>query len=80
MIPTSLEIGEIEPHFIEGDDPFGAWGAKSLGEPTLELTSAAIANAVACASGNRYFSSPLTIEEVKIKEKLSPNSLNRGSL
>lgn len=80
LIPTSLEIGEIEPHFIEGDDPFGAWGAKSLGEPTLELTSAAIANAVACASGNRYFSSPLTIEEVKIKEKLSPNSLNRGSL
>ncbi len=80
LIPTSLEIENIEAHFIEGDDPFGAWGAKSLGEPTLELTSAAIANAVTCATGNRYFNLPLTIEEVKIKEKLSPNSLNRGSL
>lgn len=80
LIPTSMEIGEIETHFIEGNDPFGAWGAKSLGEPTLELTSAAIANAVACATQNRYFNSPLTIEEVKINEKLTPNSLNRGSL
>ncbi|HPN39709.1 MAG TPA: molybdopterin-dependent oxidoreductase, partial [Melioribacteraceae bacterium] len=80
LIPTSLEIGDIEVHFIEGKDPFGAWGAKSLGEPTLELTAASIANAVTCATGNRYFNSPLTIEEVKIKEKLSPNSLNRGSI
>lgn len=80
LIPTSLEIGEIEPIFMEGEDPYGAWGAKSLGEPTLELTAAAIANGVKNASGNRYFNLPLNIEEVKIKEKLNSNSLNRGSM
>lgn len=80
LIPTSLEIEDIEAHFIEGNDIYGAWGAKSLGEPTLELTSAAIANAITCATGNRYFNAPLTIEELKIKEKLTPDSLLRGSL
>ncbi len=80
LIPTSLEIGDIEAIFLEGKDPYGAWGAKSLGEPTLELTSAAISNAVKNATGNRYMDLPLNIEEVKIREKLSPNSLVRGSV
>ncbi|MBN1302276.1 MAG: xanthine dehydrogenase family protein [Melioribacteraceae bacterium] len=79
LIPTSKDIGEIESIFLEGEDIYGAWGAKSLGEPTLELTAAAIANAVKNATGLRYFNLPLNPEEILLSRKLSPNDLSRGS-
>jgi CO/xanthine dehydrogenase Mo-binding subunit len=79
LIPTSKDIDEIEPIFIEGDDEFGAWGAKSLGEPTLELTAAAIANAIRSAAGKRFYNLPINLEEVLLKRKLYPEDLKRGS-
>jgi len=79
LIPTSKDISEIVPQFIEGDEKFGPWGAKSLGEPTLELTAAAIANAVRNAVGIRYYNLPLNLEEIVLKRKLSPLDLKRGS-
>ncbi len=79
LIPTSKDIGEIIPIFIEGKDQYGAWGAKSLGEPTLELTAAAIANAVRNAVGKRYFNLPLNLEEILLKRKLRQSDLTRGS-
>lgn len=79
LIPTSKDIGKIHSIFIEGDDSYGAWGAKSLGEPTLELTAAAIANAVANATGKRFHSLPLNLEEVVLNRKLRPEDLARGS-
>ncbi len=39
LIPTSCDVGEIDAVFVEGKDQYGPWGAKSLGEPTLELTA-----------------------------------------
>ncbi|MGB9665001.1 MAG: xanthine dehydrogenase family protein molybdopterin-binding subunit [Ignavibacteria bacterium] len=80
IIPTSKDIGEIVPIFVEGRDEFGPWGAKSLGEPTLELTSAAINNAIRNAVGERYFNLPINLEEVILKRKLKPEDLKRGSL
>ena len=79
LIPTSKDIGEIEPVFVQGKDPYGAWGAKSLGEPTLELTAAAIANAVRNATGKRFFHLPLNLEEILLNRKLYPHSKKRGS-
>ncbi len=79
-IPTSKDIGEIIPVFVEGDDANGAWGAKSLGEPTLELASAAIANAVYNAVGTRLYNLPLNLEEVMLGKKLRPVNNKRGSL
>jgi CO/xanthine dehydrogenase Mo-binding subunit len=79
LIPTSKDIGEIVPIFIEGEDSFGAWGGKALGEPTLELTSAAINNAIANALGMRFYNLPINIEEILLKRKLRPNDLKRGS-
>jgi CO/xanthine dehydrogenase Mo-binding subunit len=79
LIPTSKDLGEILPIFIEGRDKFGAWGAKSLGEPTLELTAAAIANAVYNAVGIRYFNLPLNLEEILLQRKPRPGDLKRGS-
>ncbi|MCL4550307.1 MAG: xanthine dehydrogenase family protein molybdopterin-binding subunit [Bacteroidetes bacterium] len=78
-IPTSKDIGEINPIFVEGKDIYGPWGAKSLGEPTLELTAAAISNAVYNAVGKRFFSLPLNLEEVLLGKKLRPEDLKRGS-
>jgi CO/xanthine dehydrogenase Mo-binding subunit len=79
LVPTSKDIGEIEPVFVQGKDPYGAWGAKSLGEPTLELTAAAIANAVRNATGKRFFHLPLNLEEILLNRKLYPQSKKRGS-
>ncbi|MCL4548129.1 MAG: molybdopterin-dependent oxidoreductase, partial [Bacteroidetes bacterium] len=78
-IPTSKDIGEINPIFVEGKDIYGPWGAKSLGEPTLELTAAAISNAVYNAVGKRFFKLPLNLEEVLLSKKLRPEDLKRGS-
>jgi CO/xanthine dehydrogenase Mo-binding subunit len=80
LIPTSKDIGEIIPIFIEGKDRYGPWGAKSLGEPTLELTAAAIANAVRNAVGIRYFNLPLNLEEILLQRKLRPEEIKRGSM
>ncbi len=79
LIPTSKDIGDIEAVFVEGKEKYGAWGAKSLGEPTLELTAAAIANAVANATGKRFFHLPLNLEEILLTRKLKPEDLKRGS-
>ncbi|MBL1211839.1 MAG: xanthine dehydrogenase family protein [Ignavibacteriae bacterium] len=79
IIPTSKDIDKIEPIFIEGEDDHGAWGAKSLGEPTLELTSAALANAIKNATGKRLFNLPLNLEEVLLSKKLRPKDFVRES-
>jgi len=79
LIPTSMDIGNINIEFIEGEETYGPWGAKSLGEPTLELTAAAISNAVRNATGIRLFNLPLNLEEVLLKRKLHPDDLKRGS-
>ncbi len=79
LIPTSKDIGEIIPVFLEGRDKYGPWGAKSLGEPTLELTAPAIANAIRNASGQRFFNLPLNLEELILRRKLRPEDLIRGS-
>ncbi|MEW6653237.1 MAG: xanthine dehydrogenase family protein molybdopterin-binding subunit [Bacteroidota bacterium] len=80
LIPTAKDIDEIKPLFLEGEEKYGAWGAKSLGEPTLELGAAAIANAVCNALGKRFYNLPLNLEEVLLGRKLRPQDLKRGSL
>ena len=79
LIPTSKDIGEIIPIFVEGKEKYGPWGGKALGEPTLELTAAAVANAVRNALGVRYFNLPLNLEEILLQKKLRPGDLKRGS-
>ncbi len=80
LIPTSKDVGEIVPIFVEGEDKYGPWGGKSLGEPTLELTAAAIANAIRNAVGKRFFHLPINLEEIILSRKLYPTSKKRGSV
>ncbi len=52
---------------------------KIVGEPTLELTSAAIGIAIKNATGKRLFNLPLNLEEVLVIEKLRPKDFVRES-
>ncbi len=70
LIPTIKDIPEIEPVLIENPDKFGPFGAKSIGEPTLELTAAAVNNALKFAIGKHSYQIPLTLEQVFLGKNL----------
>lgn len=70
MIPTVKDMPDIEPIIVENPDPNGPFGAKSIGEPTLELGAAAIANAVANATQKRIRSLPLNLERIIVGKDL----------
>ena len=57
---THQDIPEIEVTFIEVDDGYGPFGAKTAGESGIILAPAAVANAVTNATGNRMTSLPIT--------------------
>jgi len=71
LIPTVKDMPEIIPIIVENPDPYGPYGAKSIGEPTLELGAPAIANAVAQATGKRIRHLPLNLERVLLGHSLS---------
>ena len=70
LIPTVKDVPCIDVNLIENPDNTGPFGAKSLGEPTLEITSAAINNALAFATGKRFYQIPLTLEQVYLGKNL----------
>jgi len=59
-VPRIFEATEIETAYIETHDPRGPLGAKSSGEVSINPTLAAIANAVAHATGIRFRTLPIT--------------------
>jgi len=63
--PTSNEVPyEIQSIIVEDPEPDGPYGAKGVGEISLNGVPAAVANAVAEATGIRLRKLPLTPEEV----------------
>ena len=60
IMPTSLDMPEIEVDIVDSYDPTGPFGAKGVGEPTLVPTAAAILNAIHDAVGVRITSLPAT--------------------
>ena len=64
-IPTFAELPEtLRAYIVESDEPSGPFGAKSVGELGINGVAAAIANAVAAATGARIRRLPLTSERV----------------
>jgi CO/xanthine dehydrogenase Mo-binding subunit len=80
LIPTIKDMPEITPIIVENPDPYGPYGAKSIGEPTLELGAAAIANAVAQATRRRIRDLPLNLERVLLGYSLSKGGIKSDSL
>ena len=64
IMPTSLDMPEIEVELVDNYDPTGPFGAKGAGEPTAVPTAAAIMNAIYDAVGVRITSLPATAEKV----------------
>jgi CO/xanthine dehydrogenase Mo-binding subunit len=63
-VPTSLDIPPIESVLVEPIDPFGPFGAKSIGETALVPTVPAIANAIYDAIGVRLTDLPMTPDRI----------------
>jgi len=62
-IPKSTDAPEMTAVIVENPDPNSPTGAKGIGEPALEITAPAIANAVYNATGYRPDSLPIKIPE-----------------
>lgn len=63
-IPTIRDVPAVDAHLVELPHPDGPFGAKSVGEPALVPTAAAIGNAIANAIGVRIHDLPITPEKV----------------
>ena len=63
-VMTHLDAPEVEVLFIETEDAYGPYGAKSLGEPPIIPSVAAIANAIFNATGRRIKDLPITRDKI----------------
>ncbi|MDK2979987.1 MAG: hypothetical protein PWQ55_334 [Chloroflexota bacterium] len=64
-LPTSLDVPEIETHFIETNLEQGPFGAKNLAEPVMIAATPAIANAVFHATNVRCRDFPISADWLK---------------
>ena len=64
IVPTALDMPEIDVDIVQNYDPTGPFGAKGVGEPSLVPTAPAILNAIRDAVGVRITSLPATAEKV----------------
>lgn len=70
IFPTSIDVPEMEAVIFECDDSAGTYGAKSLGEPATEAVGAAIAAAVADATGKPVRELPCNLERTLLGKSL----------
>jgi CO/xanthine dehydrogenase Mo-binding subunit len=64
LIPTSLDVVDVEDIALESGDGIGPFGAKGIGEPSMTSIAPAIGNAVCDALGIRIFDLPITPEKI----------------
>lgn len=69
LIPTSMDVPAIQAIFVEEPYSRGPFGAKGIGETPLMPVAAAIANAVAHATGQRPTRLPITAESLALGNK-----------
>ncbi len=63
-IPGFQDIPEVQVEFVETRDPYGPFGAKSIGESSLNPAAAAVCNAIYNAVGVRTHRVPVTPERL----------------
>jgi CO/xanthine dehydrogenase Mo-binding subunit len=63
-VMTHMDAPEIEVIFVETEDPYGPFGAKTLGEPPIIPSVAAVANAFFNATGRRIKDLPMSRERI----------------
>lgn len=72
-LPTRLDIGSIRVAFEPSYEPTGPFGAKSIGEVVINTPLAAVASAVAHATGHQVRSLPITPEKALLGSSGSAN-------
>ncbi len=63
-VMTHLDAPDVEVIWVETDEPYGPFGAKSVGEPPIVPSVAAIANAVFNATGRRIRDLPMNRQRI----------------
>ncbi len=64
LIPSALDVPDIQPLVTESAEGLGPFGARGIGEPPIGPPAAALANAIEDATGVRVTRLPLTSERV----------------
>jgi CO/xanthine dehydrogenase Mo-binding subunit len=64
LIPTAMDVPNVQCIILESRSGLGPFGAKGIGEPALTPVAPAIANAVSDAIGIRIHQLPLTPERI----------------
>jgi xanthine dehydrogenase molybdenum-binding subunit len=64
LVPTSLDVPDVEPIVLQSGDGKGPFGARGIGEPPIGPPAAAVANAIEDAVGVRITELPITPERV----------------
>lgn len=72
LIPTSVDVPEIQGVFVEKPFSEGPYGAKNIAEPALVSVAPAILNAIAQATGRRVRQLPANLERVLLGHELRP--------
>src|SRR5206468_2965166 len=65
-MPTTLDMPRVESILVQHPSLVGPYGAKGVGEPPNIEPPAAVANAVAAATGLRLTSLPITAEHIAL--------------
>ena len=65
-MPTAVDVPRIETILVQHPSLVGPFGAKGVGEPPNIEPPAAVANAVASATGVRITSLPMTAEKIAL--------------
>ncbi len=63
-LPRAADLPRIRPILVEGKDPFGPYGAKAIGECSINQPPSTIANAVYDAIGVRIRDLPITPDKI----------------
>ena len=64
LIPTAADVPDVESIVVESGEGLGPFNARGIGEPPIGPPAAAVANAVADATGARLTHLPITPERI----------------
>jgi len=78
LIPTAVDVPEIDGYCVEKYFSPGPYGAKNIAEPAMVPTAPAIINAIFHATGRRIPDLPANLERVLIGHDLRQKGSDRA--